>query len=134
MYLVTIPASVCELLVAWKAEQRLQRLRSLGNWQDTGAVFTQSNGQRICLDSPAERLRKIVTRYKLPPISPHGLRHTGASLLIASGEDYKTIQHRLGHSRASTTLDIYAHHLDHRDAEASSKLDSILETARKIAK
>ena len=132
--LVTIPASVCALLEELKADHRLQRLRSLGKWQDTGAVFTQSSGQRICLDSPAGRLKKIVTRYKLPPISPHGLRHTGASLLIASGEDYKTIQHRLGHSRASTTLDIYAHHLDHRDAEASSKLDSILETARKIAK
>ena len=67
-------------------------------------------------------------------ISPHGLRHPGASLLIASGEDYKTVQHRLGHSRASTTLDIYAHHLDHRDGEASQALDTILTEARKQAK
>lgn len=130
---VTIPHTVCEVLKEHRSDQRLQRLRAGADWQDANAVFTQRNGLRLNLDSPAARLKKIVKRSGLPPISPHGLRHTGASLLVAGGEDYKTVQYRLGHSRASTTLDLYAHFLKHRDQEASSKLDSIITRARSKA-
>jgi integrase len=41
--------------------------------------------------------------------SYHDLRHYLASLLIASGADIKTVQARLRHATASTTLDIYGH-------------------------
>jgi integrase len=37
------------------------------------------------------------------------LRHYFASLLIASGLDVKTVQARLRHASAKTTLDIYGH-------------------------
>jgi integrase len=39
----------------------------------------------------------------------HDLRHYLASLLIASGADIKTVQARLRHATASTTLDTYGH-------------------------
>jgi integrase len=39
----------------------------------------------------------------------HDLRHYLASLLIASGADIKTVQARLRHASASTTLDTYGH-------------------------
>lgn len=40
---------------------------------------------------------------------------------------------RVGYSRASTTLDTYSHFLNHRDAEVSNKLDSIIsETREKV--
>jgi len=131
---LTIPLAVCALLEEHRREQSLLRLRLGAQWHDTGAVFNQWDGRRISLDSPAQRLSEIITQNKLPPLSPHGLRHTGASLLIASGQDYKTVQHRLGHSRASTTLDIYAHHFDHMDAGASAALDSVITAARRKAK
>src|SRR5262249_53088019 len=41
--------------------------------------------------------------------SYHDLRHYLASLLIASGADIKTVQARLRHATASTTLDTYGH-------------------------
>lgn len=41
--------------------------------------------------------------------TPHDLRHYYASLLIRQGLDVKTVQRRLGHRSAMTTLDIYAH-------------------------
>jgi integrase len=130
---IIIPQNVCTLLEEHRREQNIQRLKLGTDWQNIGAVFTQWDGRRLHLDSPANRLKEIINQNNLPPLSPHGLRHTGASLLIASGEDYKTVQHRLGHSRTSTTLDIYAHHLDHRDAEASAVLDTLLTAARKRA-
>ena len=37
-------------------------------------------------------------------------------------------------THTSTTLDIYAHHFDHRNAKVSQALDTILTDARKMAK
>lgn len=39
----------------------------------------------------------------------HDLRHYFASLLIASGADIKTVQARMRHADAATTLDVYGH-------------------------
>jgi integrase len=39
----------------------------------------------------------------------HDLRHYLASLLIASGADIKTVQPRMRHASATTTLDTYGH-------------------------
>lgn len=39
----------------------------------------------------------------------HDLRHHFASVLIASGADIKTVQARMRHALAKTTLDTYGH-------------------------
>ena len=49
---------------------------------------------------------------QLPVIPFHGLRHTSATILIARHSDIKTVQQRLGHAEASTTMNIYAHALE----------------------
>jgi integrase len=43
---------------------------------------------------------------------PHGLRHTAASLAIASGASVKEVQRMLGHPSATLTLDRYGHSFD----------------------
>jgi integrase len=42
-------------------------------------------------------------------LTPHELRHTAASLAIASGADVKVVQQMLGHKSATMTLDLYGH-------------------------
>jgi integrase len=59
----------------------------------------------------------------LPHLTPHGLRHTAASLAIASGADVKVIQTMLGHKDASMTLDIYGHLFPDRLDEVATALD-----------
>ena len=49
-----------------------------------------------------------------------------ATLMIAQGEDIKTVSSRLGHADTSTTLDIYTHAIKNRDKEASNNLERIL--------
>jgi len=44
--------------------------------------------------------------------SPHELRHSAASLLMAQGVEMKQISELLGHSSIRVTADIYAHMLD----------------------
>ncbi len=45
----------------------------------------------------------------LEALSPHALRHTCASLMIASGATVKAVQEALGHATATMTLDRYGH-------------------------
>lgn len=41
-------------------------------------------------------------------LTPHTLRHTAASLAIASGANVKAVQRMMGHASAAMTLDVYA--------------------------
>lgn len=51
--------------------------------------------RRLCDALPADVRRQV---------TPHGLRHTAATLLLASGAaDVKTVQHLLGHASLATT-------------------------------
>lgn len=59
----------------------------------------------------------------------HDLRHTGASLLVASGANVKAVQRHLGHASASMTLDRYSH-LFTDDLEAlADRLDTTISKA-----
>jgi integrase len=53
--------------------------------------------------------RKTLVAASLNGITIHDLRHFYASGLIAAGCDVVTVQHALGHAKASTTLNTYAH-------------------------
>lgn len=48
------------------------------------------------------------SEFQLMKLTPHGLRHTAASMAIAAGADVKVVQEMLGHSSAVQTLDTYA--------------------------
>lgn len=56
----------------------------------------------------------------------HELRHTQATLLLANGTPIKTVQGRLGHAKASTTLDIYGHAMPEQDRDAATLFASLL--------
>lgn len=45
----------------------------------------------------------------LPKVTPHVLRHTFCTNMQQAGMDVKSLQHAMGHSHASVTLDVYSH-------------------------
>ena len=73
-------------------------------------------------DAPYAWLQRFLKRNNLPKITVHGLRHTNATLLIGQGVNVRTVAGRLGHSMASTTLNIYSHELQSADAAATEPL------------
>jgi integrase len=66
-----------------------------------GGVLRLGNWRRRVFD-PACRAAGLVD------VTPHDLRHTAASLAIASGANVKAVQQMLGHASAAMTLDVYA--------------------------
>ena len=66
----------------------------------------------------------------IPDLHPHQLRHTAASLAIASGADVKVVQQMLGHASATMTLDTYGHLFEDRLDEVGDALDRAHTAAR----
>jgi integrase len=66
-------------------------------------------------------------RAKLRRIRLHDLRHTAASLMIATGADIASVSRQLGHANVSITLGIYTHAFERRaESGIGSKLDELI--------
>lgn len=63
-------------------------------------------------------------------VTPHVLRHTAASLAVASGASVKAVQKMLGHASASMTLDVYAGLFDDELDGVAERLDLAAQEAR----
>lgn len=57
------------------------------------------------------------------PLNFHSIRHTCATHLIEAGNDVKNVSAILGHSDVSTTLNIYTHATQHKQAQAINSLN-----------
>ena len=55
----------------------------------------------------SRRMRTLCDKHGLPRIRFHDLRHTSATLGLASGESLAAVSARLGHSSLTTTADLY---------------------------
>lgn len=103
------------------------RFKNGDRWQGGEYVFVKDDGSVIHPDSLTAYLRKFSAKHpELPHINPHAFRHTVASVLINSGQDIVTVSRRLGHSRTSTTLDVYSHLIAEADADASEVIADAL--------
>ena len=57
----------------------------------------------------------------------HDLRHTHATLLLASGTNIKAVSARLGHSSVAFTLDVYGHVIPGMDEALADKAGDLFE-------
>ena len=73
--------------------------------------------------------RDLLKRRKLTGPNFHALRHAHVSQLLKDGVDAKVISKRLGHARASFTIDVYAHLMPGQDEEAAKRTDAGLRRA-----
>ena len=65
----------------------------------------------------------------LTDVTPHDLRHTAASLAVASGATVKSIQRMLGHASAAMTLDVYAGLFDDDLSDLAARMDAAAQHA-----
>jgi integrase len=85
----------------------------------TGGPLWRTNVRR-------NSLKPILKAAGLPDIRFHDLRHSSATMLLASGENPKVVQQRLGHGHVSITLGTYSHVLPGMDQAAAAKFDTML--------
>lgn len=88
-----------------------------------GGVLRVGNFRRRCFDRAAHEVG-------LAGLTPHELRHTAASLAIASGASVKGVQRMLGHASAAMTLDVYSGLFDDDLDAVADRLDAAARDSR----
>jgi len=80
--------------------------------QEGALMFPNPIGKPTRLDVLRKDYAAILDAAKVPRIRIHDLRHYHLSKLISMGVDVATVSRRAGHSRTSTTLDVYVEAFD----------------------
>lgn len=115
---IDLDPTTVAMLAAWRTWQSTER--STAGLEPTEWMFTDLHGDVIHPQAMSQTFDRMVRRAPVPTIRFHDLRHTHATLLLAAGVPAKVVAERLGHSRASFTIDSYQHILPGMQADAAA--------------
>ncbi len=149
---VALPAVVVRAFQRHRIAQSERRLAAGGDWQASDFAFTTATGRPLDGTLVTRDLKRVAARIwtggasdcshtrlrdsvcldcqarRLPPVSFHGLRHSCASLLLASGVPVRDVSELLGHSDVRLTLTNYAHVLDENRTKMARVIDGVFDT------
>jgi len=97
-----------------------------GKLPEDALLFANLDGLPLRPSTVSSDWGTLAGRIGMPEITFHGLRHTHASQLINASVDIVTISKRLGHSKPSVTLAIYAHMFTTDDSKAAAAINAAL--------
>lgn len=123
---VAVPASLAAVLQAHRGRQRVAQDSAGAKWVNTGLVFTTATGTALDPAFVSRQFDRLVTASGLPRIRLHGLRHTSASLGLASGESLLEVSRRLGHSSITITADVYSDVTPATARHSAERLDTLI--------
>lgn len=110
-------------------ERRIEEVTKIKNkhpeFNPLNLIFLNPDYQIIKQTTFRKKMKIISREINRPELRVHDLRHTFATITLASGTDIKTLQQRLGHSDATFTMNIYAHSTDTMNIQAAQNLDKI---------
>jgi integrase len=110
-----------------RVTQAAERLRIGAAWENNELVFATESGRPMTASGLRRCFEPLLKRAGLPRMRFHDLRHTSATLLLGRGIHPKVVSEMLGHTRISTTLDLYSHVSMTMQQQAAEAFDAILE-------
>jgi integrase len=116
------------LLPILRDELAMQKARATRTGSDDSVFPTSAGGRRDkdnlrnrILASAVKRANELLEERGAMPLprglTPHKLRHTFASILVATGEDPTSVMTQLGHTDPKFTLRVYTHIMRRGDGE-----------------
>jgi integrase len=95
----------------------------------TGRPRDKDNLRNRVVEPAVHRADETLAQRQLPPLpaglTPHKLRHTFASILVACGEDPASVMAQLGHTDPKFTLRVYTH-LMRRGTDERQRLQALV--------
>jgi site-specific recombinase XerD len=73
---------------------------------------------------------KALEKTGLARIRPYDLRHSAATVLLATGEHPKVVAELLGHPKVTLTLDTYSHVVPGLLDQAAERMEAIISEGR----
>lgn len=120
---VQLPQVAIDALVEQRAY--IEELSKSSFWHGHDLVFPGRFGNYMDGSALLKRLKTLLVRAGLPAARFHDLRHSTATLLLASGVNPKVVQELLGHSNISVTLGMYGHVLPNMQKDVRDKMDDM---------
>jgi integrase len=113
--------------------QRLA-LRILGEGETPAVAAGMTRTERrTTLRAFVSRGKEAIRLAGLAGLRPYDLRHSAATLLLASGEHPKIVAELLGHSKIALTLDTYSHVIPGLTDRAANRLEQIITDGKQDA-
>jgi integrase len=122
---VDIDAHLVDVLETQRDLQTNER-QSAVEYLETEFVFTKSAGGAYHPQYLSRLLGRISPEIGLPRLTAHGLRHTSATLMLASGVPPKVAAERLGHADASLFSNLYSHVTPTMQRDAANRIGEAL--------
>ena len=132
--IVRLPQFIMPVLKAWKAEQSMQKLKLGNKWYNTDRVMTTWNGKAMYPGTMSQWFPAFLKENHLAHMNFHGTRHTFATLMDRSVISDADLSKLLGHTRVSTTKNMYTHADPGADDQAASIMDKIFSSKKRSKK
>lgn len=116
-------SSIRTIILDWQTVLEFSPL--IKNLPEDKPIFNSSNlssnqgrkTERVHVSTFGKHLERKCLTANVPVISPHSLRHTHASMLLANGVSVGSIAKRLGHATTDVTQRVYLHLLKEIEAQ-----------------
>ncbi len=109
-----------------RALQAEERLAAGPGWVESDYVFTQARGGPYHPQYLSRLLGTFSSELGLPRLTAHGLRHTSATLMLASGVPAKVAAERLGHADPTLFTNLYSHVTPTMQRDAADRIGAAL--------
>jgi integrase len=122
---IPLPEVLMKKLKKHRIQQAEHRLKLGAVYENLDLVFANEFGRPHHYRNLTQRhFDKILKKAGLSGLgfTPYSLRHSTATLLLASNENIKVISERLGHATTRMTSDTYIHNLPNQQESATEKL------------
>ncbi len=132
---VDMSLQLAETLRLLEAERKAEKLRR--GWAELPPwLFVTEAGTPLDESKVRKVFAKVLKKAKLPGhFTPHSLRHSFASILLAEGEDIAYVQEQLGHASIELTVGTYGRWLAKKGRGGWDRLEGrmVAETAKMVA-
>jgi integrase len=134
---VSLAPETVELLRSHRKHQRELMMANRTTYKDHGLVFAKEwsdvrkrgefLGQPLQMNNLGQReYTELIKAADVKAIKFHGFRHTCATLLLHAGQPIHVVSERLGHSKVSMTMEVYAHVLPDMQQDAAARIGRLL--------
>lgn len=123
---IRLGTETIQILQQHYGRQLDEKIALEGVWREHGLVFPSAVGTPLNSNNVVRAFRLLLKEAVLPLIRFHDLRHTAASLMLNNGVDVLVVSRRLGHAKASITLDVYGHLLSSTHERAAEVIEGLI--------
>jgi integrase len=117
---IDLSESTMKLLEIYKSDQQNKGFLCAGQ----AKIFVNYDGTTRYPYWLTNWFPRFLKRHGLPPITPHGLRHSHGSYLLNEGMNIKEVAERLGHGTIASTNN-YVHGYKSSGKKAADKIDKL---------